>query len=139
MTYVGTPHIWYGNEVGMMGGHDPDCRRPFNWQYKQNDDNVDLRKFYKKMIDIRKRFSSLRTGNYNTIITDGMVYGYKREDEDSKIIVLINNDTKINKVKIPVNAQNLLELISEQEYIIKDGIFEIELDAMSGLILKEKE
>src|SRR6056297_377969 len=35
MTYVGAPHIWYGDEIGMMGAHDPDCRRPFNWKYTQ--------------------------------------------------------------------------------------------------------
>ena len=36
MTYVGTPHIWYGDEVGMMGAHDPDCRRPFDWNYGED-------------------------------------------------------------------------------------------------------
>ena len=138
MTYVGTPHIWYGNEIGMMGGHDPDCRRPFNWKYDQQDSNVDLRNYYKKLIDIRKKYSSLRTGNFNAILADGMVYGYEREDDDSKITIIINNDTKINKVAIPMNSQNVLELVTQKEYEIKDGILEIELEAMSGLILKKE-
>ena len=42
MTYVGTPHIWYGDEIGMMGGHDPDCRRPFNWLYEQSEKSTKL-------------------------------------------------------------------------------------------------
>ena len=46
MMYVGTPHIWYGDEVGMMGGHDPDCRRPFDWNYTQDS----LLKFLCKII-----------------------------------------------------------------------------------------
>ena len=67
-----------------------------------------------------------------------MVYGYEREDKDSKFIVIINNDTKINKVSIPVNAQIMLELITDKEYKIKDGILEVELDAMSGIVLKRE-
>jgi neopullulanase len=31
MTYPGAPMIYYGDEIGMMGGHDPDCRRAMHW------------------------------------------------------------------------------------------------------------
>lgn len=30
-TYVGAPHIWYGDEVGMWGADDPDPRKPMVW------------------------------------------------------------------------------------------------------------
>jgi glycosidase len=30
-TYIGAPHIWNGDEVGMWGGDDPDCRKPMVW------------------------------------------------------------------------------------------------------------
>ena len=80
MTYVGTPHIWYGDEVGMMGAHDPDCRRPFNWKYTEDSEKVSLRDYYKKLIHIRKENSCLRTGSFDTLIAEGMVYGYFRSD-----------------------------------------------------------
>ena len=31
-TYIGCPHIWYGDEVGMWGADDPDCRKPMLWE-----------------------------------------------------------------------------------------------------------
>ena len=31
MTYPGAPCIYYGDEIGLMGGRDPDCRAPFPW------------------------------------------------------------------------------------------------------------
>ena len=136
MTYVGTPHIWYGDEVGMMGAHDPDCRRPFDWDYTSNPDKVELRDYYKKLIEIRKQNSCLRTGAFKSLLADGMVYSYLRSDENSSIIIVLNNDTKSHNIKIPFNGDGLLDLITGKSYIVKDGMLEIELDAMSGAILK---
>ncbi len=31
-TWVGAPLIYYGDEIGMEGGPDPDCRRPMLWE-----------------------------------------------------------------------------------------------------------
>ena len=136
MTYVGTPHIWYGDEVGMMGAHDPDCRRPFDWKYTQNPGKVALREYYKKLIQIRKDYSSLRTGSFSTLVADGMVYGFLRSDDESSIAVVLNNDTKINKITIPFESDYALDLLTGQKYIVKDGVLNIDLDAMSGAILK---
>ena len=30
-TFVGAPHIWNGDELGMWGSDDPDCRKPLWW------------------------------------------------------------------------------------------------------------
>src|SRR5690606_8741760 len=30
-TFVGAPHIWNGDEMGMTGADDPDCRKPLTW------------------------------------------------------------------------------------------------------------
>ena len=136
MTYVGTPHIWYGDEVGMMGAHDPDCRRPFDWKYTEAPDKVSLREYYKKLIQIRKEYSSLRTGSFSTLVADGMVYGFLRRDDESSIAVILNNDTKINKIKIPFKSDYALDLLTGKKYIAKNGQVEINLDAMSGAILK---
>ena len=136
MTYVGTPHIWYGDEVGMMGGHDPDCRRPFNWKYTEDSEKVALRDHYKQLIQIRKENSCLRTGSFETLLTDGMVYGYLRRDKNSSIAVIINNDTKRNNIKVPLNNHKVIDLMTGKEYSIEEGLLEVELDAMSGMILK---
>lgn len=31
-TFVGSPHIWNGDEMGMWGADDPDDRKPLTWQ-----------------------------------------------------------------------------------------------------------
>jgi len=34
-TYVGAPSIYYGDEIGLTGDKDPDCRRAFPWDEQQ--------------------------------------------------------------------------------------------------------
>ncbi|MFM8684572.1 MAG: glycoside hydrolase family 13 protein [Chthoniobacterales bacterium] len=42
MTYVGAPMIYYGDEVGMWGANDPDCRKPMVWEDMIYEDEVVL-------------------------------------------------------------------------------------------------
>jgi len=119
-----------------MGAHDPDCRRPFNWEYTEDSEKVSLRDYYKKLIQIRKENSCLRTGSFDTLIAEGMVYGYLRSDKKSSIAVILNNDTNRNKIKVPLNSRKVINLLTRKEYPIKEGVLEVELDVMSGMILK---
>jgi glycosidase len=136
MTFIGVPHIWYGDEIGMMGGHDPDCRRPFNWKYIEDYQKVSLRDYYKKLIEIRKKYSCLRTGSFKTMVVDEMVYGYTRSDDSNSITIVINNDNREQIVKIPFNKNYVVELLTDKEFVVKDGVLEIEMDAMSSVVLK---
>ena len=137
MTYIGAPHIWYGDEIGMMGAHDPDCRRPFNWKYVNEPKKVSLREFYKDLIHIRKENSCLRTGSFKTLITDGMIYGYERSDQNSTFSILINNDTISHNITLPYSGSVVVDLLSNNKYLIKNGKLEINLEAMTGVILAE--
>lgn len=54
----GMPTIYYGDEVGMEGGPDPDCRRTFPW----NSMDEELLKKFRSIVNIRKRFEVARNG-----------------------------------------------------------------------------
>jgi glycosidase len=51
------PFLYYGDEVGMTGGPDPDCRRGMLWDPKRQDQ--DLLGYYRRLIQIRKTFPCL--------------------------------------------------------------------------------
>ena len=53
----GTPCIYYGTELALKGGPDPDCRRVMPWD-RVSEDN-DMLNFMKQLIKIRKEISSL--------------------------------------------------------------------------------
>lgn len=61
MTLPGAPCIYYGDEIGMLGGKDPDCRRAFPWEEKLW--NQDVRSFVQRCIRLRKLYPALRRGD----------------------------------------------------------------------------
>jgi cyclomaltodextrinase len=90
MTYVGAPHIYYGDEVGLEGGKDPDCRRPFPWNWKDDSTRVAIHDRYRSLAHLRNDHEALRTGSFHTYYTHGMVYGYVRSDDRETFLVTLN-------------------------------------------------
>lgn len=111
--YLGSPMIYYGDEVGMWGSNDPDCRKPMVWndlnyenetnnpdQSKHEPDNVvvntEMFNWYKKFIAIRNQYKAIRKGNYTTIVTNDVdkIYAFSRKFENQEVIVIINRSNK---------------------------------------------
>ena len=60
----GTPCIYYGTELSLTGGPDPDCRRCMPWERVSSDN--DMLNFMKQLINIRKQASStIQHGKYS--------------------------------------------------------------------------
>jgi len=78
MSYVGMPHIWYGNEIGMVGGKDPDCRRPMDWRYDKDPRRKELRDYFGTITRMRRDTEVLRRGSYHTLATEGKGILYAR-------------------------------------------------------------
>lgn len=62
LLYKGVPYLYYGDEVGLMGGDDPLCRGTMVWEEEKQD--LDLLDFFKQMIDIRKNHKVLTFGDF---------------------------------------------------------------------------
>lgn len=136
MTYVGAPMIYYGDEVGMWGGNDPDCRKPMIWDdITYNDEvynadgsthkpdkvevNTSLFKHYKKLVAIRKNNIELQLGSYKNLLADdeNNVLVFERKYEDKKIIVVINNGSSEYIVDIPeLKNKCFTDLISKRVF-----------------------
>ena len=60
----GTPCIYYGTELSLTGGQDPDCRRCMPWERVSSDN--EMLNFMKQLINIRKQASStIQHGKYS--------------------------------------------------------------------------
>lgn len=102
-TFPGAPSIYYGDEVGLPGGLDPDCRRGFpckdNW-------NLEVLNYHKQLMTIRHQYPSLRVGSYQPLFAQGSIYVFARILDAEATIIAVNVDNKAAKVQFPVTNLN---------------------------------
>jgi neopullulanase len=99
-TIPGAPCIYYGDEVGIDGGHDPECRKSFPWQKSKWD--KDLLEFAKACIKLRTEYGALRKGSYKRLFADGAVMAYARTHKDEDTIVVFNVSNEERMVELPL-------------------------------------
>lgn len=99
-TLIGAPTIYYGDEIGMQGGVDPDNRRTMDWNIVKNLDNYpqanEIFSHYKALIKIRKERKSLSQGLMLTLLIEDKheIYAYARfsDNGDCAIVVISKHD-----------------------------------------------
>jgi glycosidase len=139
-TSTGMPAIYYGDERGMVGGLDPDCRRCMDWGELKGQ-KLKLFELYKKLISIRKAHPALKTGEFFTYFVDRKdnLYSYLRRSESQEILIVLNNSAKTRRVAIPAPRSwkgTIIDLLGGGRYEIVGGKIRASLRPYSGLILK---
>jgi len=104
MSYVGMPHIWYGNEVGMLGGKDPDCRRPFEWRYEGDTRRQALRDYYGTIGRLRRDTEVLRRGSFLTLAAEGKGYAFARILDGKLAVICLNPGMTPVTLELPAEA-----------------------------------
>jgi cyclomaltodextrinase / maltogenic alpha-amylase / neopullulanase len=85
---AGAPNIYYGDEVGLTGQHDPDNRRCMLWDEKDHD--LDFFQFVKTLITLRKSSSAMKDYDYHFIHDDHLLI-FEKKSKTEHLLVLINN------------------------------------------------
>ncbi|MDY0290126.1 MAG: glycoside hydrolase family 13 protein [Sphaerochaeta sp.] len=118
MTYMGSPAIYYGDEIGMEGGNDPGCRSAMIWERSRQDSA--LLAHYKRLIQVRKQEPCLKLGDYHSLLVDDErnLFGFVRRYHSDTIYVVFNNGSDKASIELPVLAQGLAirSLLDEQRY-----------------------
>jgi cyclomaltodextrinase len=107
LTFPGAPCIYYGDEVGLEGGPDPDCRRGFPSEDKWDRDVLD---YHRQLISLRHSYPALRTGDYQFLYAQGFVYVFARVlNEGEPVIIAVNAGNKCTRVSVEPNGVRLPE------------------------------
>jgi len=141
MTYLGAPMIYYGDELAMEGGGDPDCRRTMIWDEQRQD--RDMFEWYKSLIAIRKDNIALRTGDFTLIKKDAInnIYAFTRKKEDNQLLVIFNNsnlsaELEFDLEELAIDIDLFIELLSNKEYQVEHGKIKINVEGYNVAILK---
>ncbi|HVP21888.1 MAG TPA: glycoside hydrolase family 13 protein [Anaerolineaceae bacterium] len=140
--FPGAPSIYYGDEIGLDGSADPECRKSFDWNSANW--NIDLRNFVQKMIHLRKTHSALRRGNFTKLLSDDnrSCAAFARTLGQEKILIAMNASATRKSIRLPVGELGLEDglivhnLVGEGEFIVSGADLPIVLPASTGVILK---
>lgn len=125
----GCPMLYYGDEVGMTGGNDPDCRRGMLWKEELQDKAIYA--YYKKVLSLRKSEPCITKGQSKILRTD---------DENGLVIEerkFTDNKTKRSVVLIYHNGN---KTVSVPEYagkynLLADSVFDGKVKAYETVVL----
>jgi len=134
MTMPGAPCVYYGDEVGLSAGGDPDCREAFPWERAEQVEHP-FHEFYKQVIALRKAIPALRTGDFAIQYAVGEGLVYSRRLEGREVIAAFNTGNK--KISIQLNAADFSANTYRTRWP-KYGQFESVIDARLIIELPEQ-
>jgi glycosidase len=159
MTSRGIPQIYYGTELGMLGGSDPDNRRDMPWELLPDGLNPTpgthehaIFDLTQRLIHLRKSSEALKYGNQITLHVDDRRYVYLRNYRDEWVIVAISltdedatETLDVNIADNPLVPPHLRAQIQRQQYVdllnvlpsghIEDGHLKLLLPKRSAAII----
>jgi cyclomaltodextrinase / maltogenic alpha-amylase / neopullulanase len=134
-TFPGAPCIFYGDEVGMQGGYDPDCRRAFVWA--EHVWNQDLLGFTRNLIALRHARRDLRWGTFGRLQADAGVYAFERRLNPQHSVTVLNTSEEARETVLGVESYGGLEpriLCGEAEIRGMNPLV-LRVPARAGLVL----
>lgn len=114
MTSRGTPLLYYGDEIAMPGGADPDNRRDFPGGFPgdvrnaftsagRTADENDVWNHLAKLGSLRKAIEPLRRGRSLDLFDAEQQYAYARLTDKEAAVVIFNNDTRPAEVVFDIS------------------------------------
>ncbi len=91
-TLPGSVCLYYGSELGMEGGDDPENRAPMRWDLV-SEENPTLR-LHRKLLKIRSDYPALRWGDFRRLETTGCFAFLRTTASARDTVVVLANPTE---------------------------------------------
>lgn len=94
--YPGIPCVYYGDEIGIEGGYDPDCRRCFDWD--SGHWNIETQALIRRLMGMRKE-KPLADGSFSVTEENGIITLVRKAGSKSAVLRL--NGTNKEREGLP--------------------------------------
>lgn len=140
MTYLGSPTIYYGDEVATMnaaqfgtGVGGSGSFTAFDWD--ETNWNYRRMNFYKAIGELRQEYSCVKTGVVNLLKTDieNHVIVFGRWDENGAAVTVTSQNDEVITVDVPMkncdvkNGTVVTDYLTGKQYVVKDGVITVEV------------
>jgi len=140
-TIPGSPCIYYGVELGMEGGDDPEQRGPMRWDLV-NDSNEQL-KWMRSLIKLHRDSRGLRIGDFRRLDTDQMMAFLRRTDRiaDTVLVAVNPSPTEVKELLVLRDSKimsysKLRDAFTGEEYLTMAGTLTLTLPARGYVVLQ---
>ncbi len=126
MTLPGAPGLYYGDEIGLVGGEDPGMRATFKW------DGVDgepLVEHLRSLGRIRREHDALRRGGFRLVAAQGEAFAFARTG-DADVLVAVNGGLSETELEMDVRGETVMT--SGMAELTERGV---RLGPLSGAVL----
>jgi glycosidase len=153
LTARGTPLVYYGDEIAMPGGGDPDNRRDFPGGFPGDARSAfegkgrtaveeDVFAHVRLLLRLRREQAALRRGATVNLWVDEQAWVFARMHEGRSVLVALNNGTAEAVLEVPAEPAGLSEgtrlrdrLSGRIEVRVEGGQFRLTLPARSAAVL----
>ncbi len=113
LTLRGIPEIYYGDELAIAGGADPDNRHDFPGGWIEDQKNAFLKEgrtkeqeeifsTVQKLLRLRREHPALASGKLWHLFSDDSCYVFLRQSQDERILVVFNNSKGAETLSVPI-------------------------------------
>ena len=143
-TLPGAVNLYYGSEVAMEGGDDPEMRGPMRWDRVEA--NHPELVWTRHLVALRKANRALRVGDFRTAEASGGVIAFERHTDRAgdTVLVMINTaTTAVDTTVLVANSKlmdgdNLVDQLSGTVHNLQASMLRTRMPPQSACLLKPR-
>lgn len=122
LTLRGIPQLYYGDEISLLGGADPDNRRDFpgGWTgdkqnaFEEGGRTPEQQRIFSAvqfLLKLRREHEALRNGKLLHVFSDHDSYVFTRQTDEERLVVVFNNSAKARTLTLPQPTTPLADAV----------------------------